>query len=304
MDSLVDRLTELEQEIIILRKERREFERIEKDNSIVPQYTKVGRLLADDERFAEYETHPLMRLISITTRSWCDRLLMKDDRLVPFVSKSEVNLYSDNNNMPPRYRASDSYNRLYGISSGSLLPPKQNKSFNHDIFCEFNTKEYDQLLTCQQIPLSSMPNNKASLGIDPVYCSPWDYNILCDKLEKNDPSHSNDQWQPYINSKYIMDLPFCLVKLDDVGNHATAAGVLLNKGSVEIEELVNYSLSALFDKVSSDGCTWNYDEKPYCYVYNPVVAQIWELCRAVHNASYPIKYRGVVLNQLYNGNSK
>ena len=301
------RYQELQKRTDKLEKENRSLERVKealekegepKDRVI--KYAEIGKCLAEDGRYLDYETHPLMRLISTTSRSWCDRQLMDGLNLglLPQEPQEEKPFPREKEWLESEpYRQSDFSSRLYGCEHDLLFPPRQSILFDKSLFHEFPDEKYDELCTCDAFPLASASYDTVELGVDAVYCKPWCYKRLFENIEKCDPSGAEKEWHPYASSEFIMYLPFCFTKVITAGNHTTATGILLHTGKVKPGRALNYSMSPIFDKVSTDGGTWKFDGKPYCYVSDPLAAQIWELCRAIHNSPYPIRYRGVVVNQ-------
>lgn len=49
--------------------------------------------------------------------------------------------------------------------------------------------------------------------------------------------------------------------------------------------------------VTSDGVYWFKDEEPYCMANNRQKAVIWMILHTIMGAEYPIKYKGIQLNE-------
>lgn len=49
--------------------------------------------------------------------------------------------------------------------------------------------------------------------------------------------------------------------------------------------------------MTSDGVYWFKDEKPYCMANNRQKAAIWMILHTIMGAEYPIKYKGIQLNE-------
>lgn len=49
--------------------------------------------------------------------------------------------------------------------------------------------------------------------------------------------------------------------------------------------------------MTSDGVYWFKDEEPYCMVSNRQKAVIWMILHTIMDAEYPIKYKGIQLNE-------
>lgn len=58
-----------------------------------------------------------------------------------------------------------------------------------------------------------------------------------------------------------------------------------------------YCKSEIFHRVTSDGVYWFKDEEPYCMVSNRQKAVIWMILHTIMDAEYPIRYKGIPLNE-------
>lgn len=298
VERLQHRVSELEKSNSSLNWIEKALKKAGEPTSSVIQYARIGKRLAEDDRFLDYETHPLMRVISMTTRSWCDRQLMNDDRLAPseLECNSERFWYEELKTNADSWNSSEAFSRFYGGCHEPLLPPRQSEAFDKKLFHEFSRKEYDRLLVPSDLSPSRLTDDTVELGVDAINCAPWNYDRFFDSMERNDPSQKGEEWDRCPASSYVMTLPFCMTAVHSTGNHATVSGILLHTGRPKLNRIDNYTMSPMFDRVSTDGGTWQIDGKPYCYVSDPLAAKIWELCRAVHQSPYPIRYRGVVVN--------
>lgn len=267
-------------------------------DSGVLQYERLGKQLTEDRRYIDYATHPLMRIIAVTTRSWCDQQLMKDLQTGTPESENlkEKSPYEELRSRNDLRNGFDDFSRFYGIGHAPLMPPRQSLVFDKKLFRKFPKEEYDRLLVEDNFSPSLLTDSTVELGVDAVKCAPWSYDSFFDRMELNDQTRMGEEWYPHRNSQFVMTLPFCMTAVYSAGFHATAAGILLHTGKPELNAIRNYTLSPMFDRVNTDGGTWQLDGEPYCYVSDPLAAKIWELCRAVHKSPYPIRYRGVVVN--------
>ena len=60
---------------------------------------------------------------------------------------------------------------------------------------------------------------------------------------------------------------------------------------------MDYGKSEIFHRVTSDGVYWFKDEEPYCMVSNRQKAVIWMILHTIMDAEYPIRYKGIPLNE-------
>lgn len=114
----------------------------------------------------------------------------------------------------------------------------------------------------------------------------------------------HDYWGKWDNMEYEFYWPFCLTTVGRAGNHSIAVACLYHESILACGETnmyadtyMDYGKSEIFHRVTSDGVYWFKDEEPYCMANNRQKAVIWMILHTIMGAEYPIKYKGIQLNE-------
>lgn len=226
----------------------------------------------------------------------------KPDREVQNVSL--VNPVPDQKIVESR-RKTEAWQKVYGRSYTDIgklpFPPMQADDFDSGKFVEFSSDEYKSMII--GVKASESERIVIDPGIDAICTEPWGYERLTeDKRGLSRVMH--DYWGKWDNMEYEFYWPFCLTTVGKAGNHSIAVACLYHESILACGETnmyadtyMDYRKSEIFHRVTSDGVYWFKDEKPYCMASNRQKAAIWMILHTIMGAEYPIKYKGIQLNE-------
>lgn len=290
-------------------------QKIECSTTHVAPLVRMIEKLCADFRYAGWDNHPAAMILIQQTRAYFDTIMFhkleipeftglkeKPDREVQNVSL--VNPVPDRKTVESRRKA-EAWQKVYGRNYTDIgeppFPPMQADDFDSGKFVEFSSDEYKSMI----IGVKASESKRIAIepGIDAICTEPWGYERLTeDKRGLGRVMH--DYWGKWDNMEYEFYWPFCLTTVGKAGNHSIAVACLYHESILACGETnmyadtyMDYGKSEIFHRVTSDGVYWFKDEEPYCMVSNRQKAVIWMILHTIMDAEYPIKYKGIQLNE-------